>query len=35
MTIGFGHVMCLNTEEEFISEELFSFMIYIYLFEII
>ena len=24
MTIGFGHVTCLNTEEEFVSEEDFS-----------
>ena len=24
MTIGFGHVTCLNAEEEFVSEEDFS-----------
>ena len=24
MTIGFGYVMCPNTEEEFVSEEQFS-----------
>ena len=24
MTIGFRHMMCLNTKEEFVSEELFS-----------
>ena len=24
MTIGFGHVMCPNTEEEFVSKEEFS-----------
>ena len=24
MTIGFGHVLCLNAEEEFVSEEEFS-----------
>ena len=24
MTIGFGHVMCLNAEEQFVSKEQFS-----------
>ena len=33
MTIGFGHVMCPNAEEEFVSEEEFSLQYTIILLE--
>ena len=33
MTIGFGHVMCPNAEEEFVSEEKFSLRYTIILWE--
>ena len=33
MAIGFGHVMCLNAEEEFVSEEQFSLLYIIILLE--
>ena len=33
MTIGFGHVMCPNAEDEFVSEEEFSLRYIIILLE--
>ena len=33
MTIGFGHVMCPNAKEEFVSKELFSLRYIIILLE--